>query len=122
MRAMVDGRGGKYRAQPGGDVGERRRDHHGRLVFMVAHGSDGLDCHRGDSCTLPAFAESCYSRRRVGSGDTWTDVAHLFLGSHALRGLLASAAAFVPELQPLVAKAVGSPLTLPLDDDEGDAA
>ena len=34
----------------------------------------------------------------------------------ALRGLLASAAAFVPELRPLVAKAIESPLTLPLEE------
>ena len=83
-------------------------------AYMIGAWDDDLDGNRGDACTLSAFSESSYSTRRVG--DTRTDVAHLYLSSHALRGLLASAAAFVPELWPLVARAVESPLTLPLDD------
>jgi hypothetical protein len=96
-------------------------------AFMVGEGNVG-DMLSGrpqpDPCALGPFAESSYARRAVfGEKDTWTDVAHLYTPCRALRGLLASAAAFVPELHPLVAKAVESPLILPLDDaDEGGAA
>ncbi len=81
-------------------------------------------CQTGAPALGP-FSEGSYSRRAVpGEKDTWTDVAHLYLPSHALRGLLTSAAAFVPELLPLVQKAVESPLTLPIanGENEGGAA
>jgi hypothetical protein len=92
-------------------------------AYMVAQGGggDGLEYVRGsDPCDLGRFSERSYACRTI-LGER-ADVAHLYLGSHALRGLLASAASFVPELRPLVAKAVESPLTLPLDDDAGDVA
>lgn len=92
-------------------------------AYMIGEESKGdeLECPRGDPCMLGRFAESSYSCRRAASGepDTWTNDAHLYMGSRALRGLLASAAAFVPELQPLVQQAIESPLTLPLDDATG---
>jgi hypothetical protein len=87
-------------------------------AFMVGEGerNNNLDpVTGGDPCALGAFADSAYSARHVHG--EWTGFAFLYSGQHALRGLLASAAAFVPELQPLVAKAVASPLTLPPDDD-----
>jgi hypothetical protein len=95
-------------------------------AFMVGEGqrSDTLEDRQPDPCALGPFTESSYACRAVrGEYDTWTDVAHLYLPSHALRGLLASAAAFVPELRPLVQGATESPLTLPLDDtaEEGSA-
>src|SRR5215216_5231938 len=73
-------------------------------AFMVGEGSmgDDLDAspRREDVCALGPFVDQCYSRRHLGN-DQWTDVAHLFQPQRALRGLLASAAGFVPELLPL---------------------
>jgi hypothetical protein len=87
-------------------------------AFMVGQNSDnGPEDRLDDYCALGPFAESCYSPRCVSG--VRTEVAHLFMSSHALRGLLASAASFVPELRPLVAEAVESPLILPI---EGGAA
>jgi hypothetical protein len=87
-------------------------------AFMVGQNShNGPEERFDDYCAFGPFAESCYSPRCVSG--VWTEVAHLFMSSHALRGLLASAASFVPELRPLVAEAVESPLILPI---EGGAA
>jgi hypothetical protein len=85
-------------------------------AFMVGQSSDnGPKDRLDDYCALGPFAESCYSPRCVSG--VRTEVAHLFMSSHALRGLLASAASFVPELRPLVADAIGSPLTRRFDDE-----
>ena len=89
-------------------------------AFMVGQSSDnGPEDRLDDYCALGPFAENRYSPRCVAG--IWTEIDHLFMPSHALRGLLASAASFVPELRPLVAKAVESPLTVRFDDDEAAA-
>ena len=87
-------------------------------AFMVGTVAESLDDDLVDPCALGPFDENSYACRTVFG--TQADVAHLYMGSHALRGLLSSVGAFVPELQALVAKAVASPLTLPLDDDGAD--
>lgn len=84
------------------------------MVAEVGKGENGIKFDCVDPCVIGPIDENCYSSRCVEGQRT--DVAHIYNSPHALRGLLASAAAFVPELRPLVAKAVESPLTLPLDD------
>lgn len=91
------------------------------LQFMFAYEACQLEscCARRDSdpCLLGSFTDNNYSQRAFGDGpDRWSNVAHLYMMQHAMRGLLDTVGRFVPDLAPLVAGIVSSPLTLPLDE------
>jgi len=83
--------------------------------YYAADGGGGRD----DWAASCGFSEYAYARRLVDAKtDTWTDEAHLYMGSHAMRGLMASAASFLPELEPLVAEIINAPLTIPVEDEQ----
>jgi hypothetical protein len=60
---------------------------------------------RGDhQCSINAFDRDQYGAKRT-----------LYLGSHALRGLVVDAVRFLPELAPLAARIIAAPVVLPND-------
>src|SRR5580704_12994590 len=77
-------------------------------AFMLAYEAqegDG-DYVRGDHvCSMNALARDQYGAERT-----------LYLGSHALRGLIVDAVRFLPELAPLAGRIIAAPVVLPSDD------
>jgi hypothetical protein len=72
----------------------------------------GENAPGGHPCTINAFGRDQYGAERT-----------LYFLNHALKGLVADAARFVPELAPLCARIIAAPVALPDDGGlAGDAA
>jgi hypothetical protein len=81
-------------------------------AFMFAYFSDHGHClSRGKDnvCKMARLDDSEYSCRFNHQADDWTDTPQLYMGPHAMLGMLASAVRFAPELEPLVADALTNP-------------
>jgi len=88
-------------------------------AYMACYYADDRGSRRDDWSAVHGFSEYAYSRRLVDpNADKWSEEAHLYMGSHAMRGLMASAASFLPELEPLVAEIINAPLTIPVEDEQ----
>jgi hypothetical protein len=90
-------------------------------AFMFAHFSDHGDAPGGkdDVCKMARLDDSEYACRFNHQTNDWNDTPQLYMGPHAMLGMLASAVQFAPELEPLVAEVLSSPRFL-ADNEEGE--
>ncbi len=83
-------------------------------VYEVTQ-EDVLYNHPDDPCAIGPYLENDdnYSPRFISGENRYTQEAQLFMDRQAVRGLAASAVAFLPELEPLLRHFIASPVVLP---------